>query len=98
MLDAANQFHPNIKLVRQIGASVSFLDVWIENKNGILTTSVYHKPAAEPYTVPFQSDHPRHTFTNIIDNALLRAIRYSSSLSAFNQERRAIKLMLLYNG
>ncbi len=43
MLDAANNFHPNIKLVRQLGASVSFLDVFIENKNGTLITSVHHK-------------------------------------------------------
>ena len=98
MLDEASNYHPNIKLVRQIGTSVSFLDVYLENRNGILFTSVYHKAAAEPYTVPFKSDHPRHTFTNIIDNALTRAIRYSSTLLAFNEERRLIKLMLLYNG
>ena len=98
MLDEANNLHPNIKLVRQIGTSVSFLDVFIENKNGILATSVYHKEAAEPYIVPFKSDHPRHIFNNIIDSALMRAIRYSSTLSAFNEERRSIKLMLLYNG
>jgi hypothetical protein len=98
MLDEANDFHPNIKLVRQIGTSVAFLDAFIENKNGILFTSVYHKAAAEPYTVPFKSDHPRHTFTNIIDNALTRTIRYSSTLAVFNDERRLIKLMLLYNG
>lgn len=98
MLNEANNFHPNIKLVRQIGTSVSFLDVYLESRNGILFTSVYHKQAAEPYTVPFKSDHPRHTFTNIIDTALTRAIRYSSTLSAFNDERRLIKLMLLYNG
>ncbi len=52
MLDEANQFHPNIKLVRQIGTSVSFLDILVENKNGVLATSVYHKEAAEPYVVP----------------------------------------------
>ena len=98
MLDEANNWHRNIKLVRQIGTSVAFLDVLFENKNGILCTSVYHKAAAEPYTVPFKSDHPRHTFTNIIDNALTRAIRYSSTLAAFDDERRLIKLMLLYNG
>jgi hypothetical protein len=98
MLDEANSIHPNIKLVRQIGTSVSFLDVFLENKNGVLATSVYHKEAAEPYIVPFKSDHPRHIFANIIDTALMRAIRYSSALSAFNHERRSIKLMLLYNG
>ena len=95
MLDQANKSHTNIKLVRQIGKSVPFLDVFIENNNGILTTSVYHKEAAEPYVVPFNSDHSRHTFTNIIDVALLRAVRYSSTLVIFNEERRLIKLMLL---
>ncbi len=98
MLDEANQFHPNIKLVRQFGTSVSFLDVFIENKNGILATSVYHKEATEPYITPFKSDHPRHIFTNIIDTALVRAIRCSPTLSAFNEERRLIKLMSLRNG
>jgi hypothetical protein len=90
--------HPNIKLVRQLGTAVSFLDVFIENKSGILATSVYRKEAAEPYVVPFKSDHPRHVFANIIDTALMRAMRYSSTLSAFNEERRTIKLMFVYNG
>ena len=98
ILDEANHFHPNIKIVRQIGTSVPFLDVMIENKNGLLATSVYHKDAAEPYVALFESDHSRHIFRNIIDNALLRAIRYSSTLSTFDEERRSIKLMLLYNG
>ena len=98
MLDEVNSFHPNIKLVRQIGQSLPFLDVYLENKNGILLTSVYHKAAAEPYLVPFKSDHPRHVFKNIIETALLRAIRYSATLSIFNEERRSIILMLLYNG
>jgi hypothetical protein len=98
MLDKANQFHPNIKLVRQLGTNVSFLDFNIENKKGTLSTSVYHKEAAEPYIVPFKSDHPRHVFKNIIDTALMRAVRYSSTLSVFNEERRSIKLMFIYNG
>lgn len=98
MLDKANNLHPNIKLVRQIGKNLPFLDLFIQNNNRIITTSVYHKSAAEPYIVPFKSDHPRHVFKNIIETALLRAIRYSSTLPIFNKERRSIKLMLLYNG
>ena len=97
MLNEANNFHRNIKLIRTIGRSVSFLDVYVNNQNGTLATSVYHKEAAEPYLVPFRSDHPRHVFTNVIDTALVRAIRYSSTLSAFNDERLSIKLKLLYN-
>ncbi|CAM4976770.1 unnamed protein product, partial [Rotaria socialis] len=98
MLDEANNFHPNIKLVRQIGRSVPFLDVLIENRKGTLTTSVYHKEAAEPYVVPFGSDHPGHVFRNTVDTAITRAVRYSTTLSEFEEEIRKMKLMFLYNG
>ena len=66
--------------------------------NGIVQTSVYRKPTAEPYVVSFISDHPRRVFVNIIHNHLTHAIRYSSTFELFNYERRYIKLMLLYNG
>ncbi len=98
MLEDANKYHPNIKLTSTIDHSVPFLDLHIKNIENNLITSVYHKEATEPYILPFHSDHPRHVFQNIIDCALLRAIRYSSTLKEFNHERRAIKLMLLYNG
>ncbi|CAF3419943.1 unnamed protein product [Rotaria sp. Silwood2] len=98
MLEEANKCHPNIKLTYEIGNDVSFLDVKIRNEDGNLITSVYHKEAAEPYVVPFKSDHPRHIFQNIIQYALLRTLRYSSTLPEFNHERRTIKLMLIYNG
>ncbi|CAF2015597.1 unnamed protein product, partial [Rotaria magnacalcarata] len=89
VIKKANDFHPNIKLEANIGSCVSFLDLLINNKNGILSTSVHHKPAAEPCVVPFISDHPRHVFSNIIQAALLRAVRYSSTLDIFEKERRA---------
>jgi hypothetical protein len=43
MLDEANEFHPNIKLVPDIGTSVSFLDLFIENKNNIPATRDVHR-------------------------------------------------------
>ncbi|CAF1366004.1 unnamed protein product [Adineta ricciae] len=97
-LQDANNYHPNIKLTSTTDKTVSFLDVQIQNNVDNLITSVYHKEATEPYVVPFQSDHPRHVFVNIVECALLRAVRYSSTLDQFNTERRAIMLMLLYNG
>ena len=97
-LKEMNAWHPKIKLVHQIGYKVSFLDVVISNNEGVLSTSVYHKDAAEPYVVPHSSDHPRSIFDNIIDGALTRAVRYSSSLADFNDERCYIRLKLLYNG
>ena len=95
MLKDANRIHLNIKIISKIENPTSFLDVKLTNIGTNLLTSVYHKEAAEPYVVPFQSDHARHVFVNIIECALLRALRYSSTLEEFNHERRAIKLMLL---
>ncbi|CAF1418091.1 unnamed protein product [Adineta steineri] len=98
ILKDANDFHPNIKLEATIGHSVSFLDLLITNRNGNLVSSVYHKLAAEPCIIPFNSDHTRHTFDNIIQVILLRAIRYSSTLESFQKEYRRTRFMLLYNG
>jgi hypothetical protein len=97
-LDKANEWHTNIKFEYKIGKSLPFLDVLLTNNKGTLSTSVYHKPAAEPYVTPFISDHPRHVFVNIVTTALARAVRYSSTFEAFNIERRSIQLTLLYNG
>lgn len=98
MLKRANDFHPNIKLEANIGSAVPFLDVFISNNNGILSSSVYRKPATEPCVLPFISDHPRHVFINVVQAALLRAVRFSSTLAIFQKEYRTIRLMLLYNG
>ncbi|CAF2066067.1 unnamed protein product [Rotaria magnacalcarata] len=98
IIKKANDSHPNIELEATIGSCVPFLDLLINNKNGILSTSVYRKLAAEPCVVPFISDHPPHVFSNIIQAALLRAVRYSSTSEIFQNERRTIRLMLLYNG
>jgi hypothetical protein len=97
-LDQTHNFHSNIKLEANMGSSVSFLDLLITNNNGILSSSVYHKPAAEPCVLPFISDHLRHVFPNIIHATLLRAIRYSSNLELFHKEYRTIRFMLLYSG
>ncbi|CAF4569084.1 unnamed protein product, partial [Rotaria socialis] len=97
LLDDVNTWPPNIKLDYKIGNSLPFLDVQVTNNDGILSKSVYHKTAAEPYVTPFTYDHPRHVFSNIIKTSIERATRYSSTFEAFNYERRSIKLMLLYN-
>ena len=97
-MQTLNNKHTNIKITFEIGISLSFLDVLIQNENGVLSTSVYHKSAAEPYILPFTSDHPPHIFRNLINVALTRAVRYSSTFEAFNNERRYIRLKLLYNG
>ncbi|CAF5057596.1 unnamed protein product, partial [Rotaria sp. Silwood1] len=63
-----------------------------------LRTSVYHKPAAEPYILPYTSDHPRHIHSNTIYTELLRAIRLSSNVQTFDQERLNTEISLILNG
>jgi hypothetical protein len=77
---------------------VAFLDVLVENQFGRPATSVYDKEAAEPYILSFESDHPRNKFRNIIQGALFRASRYSSTIDAFDEECHALEITLLYNG
>ncbi|CAF3771189.1 unnamed protein product [Rotaria socialis] len=98
IIENANTWHPNIKLEYKISKSLPFLDVLLTNINGTLSASVYHKPAAEPYVVPFISDHPRHVFENIVQTSRRRAVKYSSTFQLFNDERRYIKSTFLYNG
>jgi hypothetical protein len=74
---------------------VRFLDLFIENKNSVLSPPAYHKEAAGSYVVPLKSDHQPYVFTNIIDTALTRKARYSCTFSVFKSEERSIKLMLL---
>jgi hypothetical protein len=63
-----------------------------------LTTSVFHTQAAEPYVLPFVSDHPQHIHINIPCRALLRASRLCADVYAFDSERLEIEMILLMNG
>lgn len=46
----------NIKINYQIDRSVNCVDVSIINEDDQLRTKIYHKPAAEPYILPFMSN------------------------------------------
>ncbi|CAF4602870.1 unnamed protein product, partial [Didymodactylos carnosus] len=77
-LRKADEKDANIRISRSIGSSIEFLDVLVENKHGQLRTSVFHKPAAQPYVLPFSSDHPRHIHRSTAKARLLRAARLCS--------------------
>lgn len=96
-VDRWNTFDSNIKLAANISQHANFLDLHIENQDGILFTSVYHKPSYEPYYLPFNSIHPLHMKKNIPFTMLLRAIRYCSTFEAYQKERDQLKIALLSN-
>lgn len=93
-----NRIDENIKLSAEISHSVNFLDVAVENIDGQLKTSVFHKPSHEPYFLPFDSTHAKFIKRNIPYGAIIRAIRYSSNIVSFNREETHITMALLLNG
>ena len=97
VLNKAKTKDINIEIECTIDTSVNYLDVTITNENGHLRTSVYHKPTAEPYILPYTSDHPRHIHRNIPYAALLHAARLCSNVDDFNSERIRIDKSLLLN-
>ncbi|CAF4236385.1 unnamed protein product [Rotaria sordida] len=96
-LDKMKNKDVNININYEIHTSVNFLDITIKNNNGQLNTSLYHKPTAKPYILPYTSDHPRHIHRNIPYAALLRAARICSDVHDFNSARIRIDMSLLLN-
>ena len=92
-----NHFDENINLSTNISSSVNFLDLYIENRDSRLFTSVYQKPSYEPYYVPFNSIHPLHMKMNIPFTMLLRAIRYCSTFDGYLNEPEKLRIALLLN-
>ncbi|CAF3390392.1 unnamed protein product [Rotaria sp. Silwood2] len=87
----------NIKINFEIDTSVNFFDVTINNEDGCLKTYLYHKTTAEPYILPYTSDHPRHVHRNIPYAALIPAARICYDVYDFNRERIRIDISLLLN-
>jgi hypothetical protein len=96
-LEKAQNKDINIRIQPTISTTVHFLDLTSMNENGQLRTTIYHKPTAEPYYLPYISDHPHRIHRNIPYNALLRAARLCSSVQDFNRERSRIDISLLLN-
>ncbi|CAF4153085.1 unnamed protein product, partial [Adineta steineri] len=96
-VDRWNEIDFNIKLSANINLYADFLDLHMENKDGILLTSVFHKPSYEPYYLPFHSIHPLHMKQNIPFTMLLRGIRYCSTFQSYLQERDHLRMALLLN-
>jgi hypothetical protein len=92
-----NKLDSNIEFSESIRKTAEYLDVKLENRGGKLMSEVFHKPAHEPYFLPFTSIHVKHIKKNILFVALVRAVRYCSSYDAFKREEANICMSLLLN-
>ncbi|CAF1458175.1 unnamed protein product [Didymodactylos carnosus] len=63
-----NDKDPNIKLTYETGDNINYLDVRIikDSDKKRFSTTVYRKPAAQPYVFSFESSHPLHIKQNIV--------------------------------
>ncbi|CAF4031632.1 unnamed protein product, partial [Rotaria sordida] len=98
LLDETVRTDPNIKITITINQALKYLDAIVENNNGQLRTTIYHKSAWEPHILPYKSDHPRHIHANIIYTMLVRAARLCSTVEDFDMERLSTEMILLVNG
>ncbi|CAF4153665.1 unnamed protein product, partial [Rotaria sordida] len=96
-IDKWKNFDENIKLNPNIGSFATFLDLYMENRDGVLFTTVYQKPSYEPYYLPFNSIHPLHMKKNIPYTMLLRVMRYCSIFQTYLDEREKLRMALLLN-
>ena len=92
-----NRFDLNIQLSANISFVADFLDLHMENRDGELFTTVFHKPSYEPYYLPFNSVHPLHMKKNIPFAMLVRAVRYCSTFEGYLHERESLRMALLLN-
>ncbi|CAF4541579.1 unnamed protein product [Didymodactylos carnosus] len=59
-LKSYNEQDRHIKLTYEIDKTVNYLDVTVHIQCPVARTTVYHKPAAQPYVLPYNSAHPMH--------------------------------------
>ncbi|CAF4561267.1 unnamed protein product [Rotaria sp. Silwood2] len=103
-----NEFHTMIKMIAnqnsdihldvKMGSSVRFLHAHIENQNGTLYSRVYHESTIQPYTLPYVIGHAKVVHSHWFRSALIRAVRYCTSVHDFNQERIYLEMTCLANG
>ena len=82
-----------------IGKNLNYLDLYLENHDGILFSRVHHQPNQQPYTLPYISKgNSIRKHSHWLRSSLLRAIRYCTSIEDFNQERIYLEMTYLANG
>lgn len=97
-LQSIQDQQPKVQFEYLIGSKVSYLNAFIENRNGKLFTSIYHHPILQSYTLPYVLHHTEVAHSNWLRMSLLRAICLCTSVEDFHLERIYLELTYLANG
>ncbi|XP_033103422.1 uncharacterized protein LOC117106179, partial [Anneissia japonica] len=83
----ANNFHPRIEFtINSSSSNISFLDVSVHLKNGIISTSVHHKPTDNHRYLDFNSSHHISLKKSLIYSQCLHIKRICSTPSEYQSE------------
>ena len=82
----------------EVGKTVSFLGVQIENNHGRIKTNVDHPLHLPRFILPYATPHPRLMHRKWAHWAICKAIRCCENIDDFHQERLYIEMTLLSNG
>ncbi|CAF5080391.1 unnamed protein product [Rotaria sp. Silwood1] len=97
-LEDLREKHRNVRFQKLIGTSVSFLNAYIENRQGQLYTRTHYDPNMPRYTLPYVTGHTKSSYSDWLFFALIRAICYCTLVDDFQQERVYLELTYLING
>ncbi|CAF2844990.1 unnamed protein product [Rotaria sp. Silwood2] len=75
-----------------------FLNVYIENQSGVLYSRVSHDQTRQQYSVPYVVGNSKVAHSHWLRSALIRAVRYCTSVYDFNHERIYLEVTCLANG
>ncbi|CAF4958577.1 unnamed protein product [Rotaria sp. Silwood1] len=90
--------HRNVRFQKLIGTSVSFLNAYVENRQGQLYTRTHYDPNMPRYTLPYVTGHTKSSYSDWLFFALIRAVCYCTLVDDFQQERVYLELTYLING
>ena len=89
----------NIQFKMEVGFQIQFLNITIENRKGTLYTNVFHEKTIQKYTLPYViGGHTQIVHDHWLQSALIRAVRYCTSMDDFNLERIYLEVTCLANG
>lgn len=88
----------NVHFTYKIGRCVPYLQALIDVYEGELSTTMYHNPIVQKYTLPYAIDNAKMAHSHWLCSALIRAVRYCTSVFEFDLERTAIEVTCLSNG
>ncbi|CAF5181921.1 unnamed protein product, partial [Rotaria magnacalcarata] len=82
-----------------IGKNLNYLDLYLENRHGLLYSRVHHQPNQQPYTLPYISKgNSIRKHSHWLRSSLKPAVRYCTTIEDFNQERIYLEMTCLANG